>query len=155
MSAPRTRVRRAGPQDRGEVARLYVELKRHHRELDADNPRYRVPDASWSKRAKTVLADPATTVFLAEVEERVVGFLELTFAQKPWGISCEVETLVVEERYRGRGCGRALMLEAERRAQEEGARGMRVDVLAANPEGRRFYEGLGYALFAVRYGKPT
>lgn len=155
MSMPRTRVRPAVPDDVDDVARLYVELKRHHRDLGPDNPRYRVPDQSLRKRTERVLADPRTTIYLAEIEGRVVGFLELTFADKPWGTSCEIETLVVEEAYRGRGCGRALMRAAELHARRQGAKGMRVDVLAANGDGRRFYEELGYELFAVRYGKPT
>ena len=154
MPSSATEVRRATPDDLDDVARLYVELKRHHRPLATDNPRYRVPDDTWRDRARRVLSDPRTTVYLAEVDDNVVGFLELTFAEKPWGVSCEIETLVISDGYRRRGYGRALMMEAERRAREEGARGMRVDILAANAEGRRFYEGLGYELFAVRYGKP-
>ena len=46
---------------------------------------------------------------------RVVGFVGLAYEDKPWGLSCEVKTLVVDEDRRGRGLGTALMRAAERK----------------------------------------
>ena len=60
---------------------------------------------------------------------------------------------MVEEAARGRGHGTALMRAAERHARATGARAMRVNVLENNRDGRTFYERLGYATTAVRYGK--
>ena len=86
---------------------------------------------------------------------RVVGFVGLAYEDKPWGLSCEVKTLVVDEDRRGRGLGTALMRAAETEAHSSGARGLRVDVLQMNGPARSFYEGLGYEMFAARYGKPV
>jgi len=147
-------VRRATTDDVDAITRLYLELKRHHRPLALNNPRYDVAGDAWRARAARRVVDPKVFVYVVERDARVIGFIEFGFEEKPWGISCEVETLVVEAEHRNQRWGEALMEEAEKRARYEGARGMRVDVLAVNADARRFYERLGYDLFAVRYGKP-
>lgn len=83
----------------------------------------------------------------------VLGFANLAFEERPWGIACEVRTLVVASGARGRGIGRALMSACEEVARREGARGVRLDVLVGNDEGAAFYEKLGYDRFAWRYGR--
>ena len=137
------------------VASLYVELKHHHRVLAPSSERYQVDDEAWERVAYETLDDPDKTVFVAEDEDRVVGFVGIELASKPWGISCEIETLVVEEEARGRGVGLALLRAAERFAKDVRARALRVDVLHNNDGARAFYEREGYNLFAVRYGKPV
>ena len=62
---------------------------------------------------------------------------------------------MVDEDHRGLGLGTALMRAAEAEAHSSGARGLRVNVLQINGPARSFYEGLGYEMFAVRYGKPV
>lgn len=148
-------VRPASLGDHAAVARLYVQLKNHHRELQPGNPRYSVDDAHWSEVARAALGDPEVFVYVAEVDRRVEGFMEIAYAQKPWGISCEIKTMVVDKRRRGMGIGGRLLEEAELIAHERGARGLRVDVLIPNYEGREFYERAGFEAFAVRYGKPV
>jgi len=148
-------VRRATLDDVSVVASLYVELKHHHRALAPSAERYQVDDEAWQRIAYESLEDPEKTVFVAEVEGRVVGFVRLELVPKPWGISCEIATLVVEEETRRRGVGLALLRASERFAKDVRARALRVDVLHDNVEGRAFYEREGYSLFAVRYGKPV
>ncbi len=148
-------IRRARPEDLDAVAGLYVELKRHHRPLQPDNPRYRVPDRRWLEVARQNLANDSVHLFVATTGGEIEGVMKLALVEKPWGTSCEIDTLVVAAGARGRGLGRALVGQAERFAVESGAAGIRVDVLSANPGGRSFYEGLGYAEFAVRFGKPA
>lgn len=45
------------------------------------------------------------------------------------------------------------MAAAEDAAARAGAQGVRLDILVGNDDGARFYEKLGYELFALRYGK--
>lgn len=148
-------IRRAGSADSDDVARLYVELKAHHGKLQPQNPRYQVTDSKWKDTARRALENPDLTILVAERGDRVVGFVKLSLADKPWGISGEIETLVVERSSRGRGVGTGLLEAAEARAKEAGAVGLRVDVLLSNEDGRAFYERAGYAGFALRYGKPV
>ena len=146
-------VRRATPDDLDALTRLSLALRDHHRPLQPTNPRYHVSREAWEQTARAALTDERTTVLVAEDEGRVVGFVKLSFVGMVWGTSCEVTTLVVEEAARGRGHGTALMRAAERHARATGARAMRVNVLENNRDGRTFYERLGYATTAVRYGK--
>ena len=148
-------VRRATLDDASAVASLYVELKHHHRALAPGSERYQVDDEAWERVAYESLEDPEKTVYVAEDEGGVVGFVRLDLVPKPWGISCEIATLVVEEEARRRGVGLALLRASERFAKDVRAQAMRVDVLHNNLAGRAFYEREGYSLFAVRYGKPV
>lgn len=149
------RVRPATVADKQDVARLYIQLKEHHRELQPTNPRYGVDDHHWAQVADDALRNPDVFVYVAEVGAQVAGFMKITYVQKPWGISCEIETMVVDKPRRGRGVGARLLDAAESAAREHGAKGLRVDVLIPNYEGREFYERAGFDAFAVRYGKPV
>lgn len=148
------KVRRADPErDADAIARLYMQLKKHHAALAPDAPRYAVEDETWERYARKSLEEEEPRFYVAVRSGEVVGFLKLFFEEKSWGLACEVETLVVDERVRGTGVGDALMRRAEEVAREEGALGMRVNVLHLNEEGRRFYERDGYRAVAIRYGK--
>lgn len=77
----------------------------------------------------------------------------MSFVEKVGGTSCEIETLIVDEKARGRRIGARLMAAAEDEARRRAAINMRVDVLIANERGVAFYEREGYEAFAVRLGK--
>ena len=147
------KVRRATPADADAIAELYVQLRDHHATLAPENLRYQVGDENWKRIASEGLSDPDVRYYVATRGTEILGFVNLFFAQKPWGLACEVETLVVDRDVRDTGIGTALMARAEEVAREEGALAMRVNVLHSNEDGRRFYERSGYRLTAVRYGK--
>lgn len=148
-------VRDAVVDDQPEIARLYVELRQHHRLLEARSPRYELGDAVWELEARRALQNPDIHLLVAESEdEGIVGFVRLSLEEKVWGVSCEVHTLVVEESSRSAGVGWRLMNAAESWAVAEGAKGIRVNVLLQNAGARAFYEREGYLPIALRYGKP-
>ncbi len=62
--------------------------------------------------------------------------------------------IVVAPAWRGRGVGTALMLAGESWARRHGARGMTLDLSAANDGARRLYERLGYAVHELTMDKP-
>lgn len=141
--------------DQPEIARLYVELRQHHRLLETRNPRYGLGDLVWELEARRALQDPDIHLLVAESEDDgIVGFARLSLEEKVWGISCEVHTLVVEEASRSAGVGGNLIDAAESWAVGEGAEGIRVNVLLQNAGARAFYEREGYLPIALRYGKP-
>ena len=55
-----------------------------------------------------------------------------------------VGDLVVAERARGTGIGRALLAECERRAREAGVRWLRIGVIASNQRALRLYREFGF-----------
>jgi ribosomal protein S18 acetylase RimI-like enzyme len=147
-------IREATLDDHEDIARLYIQLKEHHRKLQPGSPRYNVVDERWGELAKDEIENPHVFVYIAEMSRRIVGFMKFIFKEKPWGISCEIETMVVDKSHRGKAIGKSLLETAERYARENGAKGLRVDVLIPNYDGRRFYETHGYESISVRYGKP-
>lgn len=140
-------------EDLADVARLYVALKEHHARIMPATPRYQVPNSTWHNLAEDALKDPEIPTFVAEAAGEIVAFMKLSFAVKPWGRSCEVDTMIVDEPHRSKGIGTRLLREAEACAWERGAKGLRVDVLLDNYDGREFYQRHGYEPLSVRYAK--
>jgi ribosomal protein S18 acetylase RimI-like enzyme len=66
-----------------------------------------------------------------------------------------VYDVVVGERMRGRGLGRALMVAAERWAHQRGAIGVGLHVFAHNAVARRLYDSLGYAVLEEFWQRPV
>jgi ribosomal protein S18 acetylase RimI-like enzyme len=147
------RIRRATIDDFPDVVRLYISLKEHGAELEPGNLQYQVDDARWEHIARAGLLDNSAACYVAQSNQRTVGFMKLRFIERAWGKGCEIETLIVEEQSRGRGIGTRLMSVAEGEATRRGVVAMRVDVLSKNLRGVRFYEREGYEPFAVRLGK--
>ena len=146
-------IRDAVASDAPRIADLYVELKEHHGRIQPGNPRYLVKRSEWLEQTERAIADPSIVIKVAESGGDVVGFTKLSFAEKPWGLSCEVNTLVVAESHRRRGVGEALMDAAAEVGREHGCKGIRADVLLGNDDAVRFYERLGYEATSIRHAK--
>jgi GNAT superfamily N-acetyltransferase len=147
------KVRRAEERDGEQIVRLYLQLKKHHAELAPGMQRYESEDDVWRDHALAELRRGDRWFYIALSSDDVLGFVKFVFEERLWGVSCEVETLVVDESARGAGVGAKLMSRAEEVAREQGALGMRVNVLPGNRDGRGFYERDGYRPLAIRYGK--
>ena len=89
-------------------------------------------------------------------EGSVAGWIQVhpvhTLESDPYA---EIGGLVVGERFRRHGAGRALVAEAERRAREQGFALIRVRSNVVRPEAHRFYPGVGFELVKTQhtYGK--
>ena len=151
--ASQVMVEAAEPADLPAIAHLFGELARHHGRIQPDNPRYEVPSTRWRELAEKALEDEDEEVLVARSGDEVMGFVRFLYREKPWGISCEIETLVVDEDWRGAGVGTRLLEATEEAAVVKGARGIRADILVGNDEGAAFWEARGYKNFALRFGK--
>lgn len=146
-------VRAAAPADVPRIVELQLELGTHHRALEPGNPRYEIDDGRWAALIGEAFAGGSSAFLVAVRGEEVCGFVRLSFVDKPWGLGCEMETLVVHRSARGTGIGRRLVRAAEAAARDAGARAIRANVLSRNAQGREFYRGNGYSEIAVRLGK--
>ncbi|MCZ4514747.1 GNAT family N-acetyltransferase [Streptomyces sp. ActVer] len=86
---------------------------------------------------------------ILEHEGTPVGVLWLG-ARDGWSFVYEVES---DERYRGRGHGRSLMLLAEVQAIAAGHPGIRLNVFDGNAPAERLYESLGYETTTYHFYK--
>ena len=88
-------------------------------------------------------------IFVRDVHQRVVAGISAAI----WGGCCQFHTLWVGDSLRGRGLGRALLIEAEAEARRRGCRlvmGLTYDVLTAG-----FFEPFGYQTVGVIEDCPS
>lgn len=98
--------------------------------------------AFW-RSVKSELAE-GRVLLGAYVEGKLVGSVQLATVSKPNGRHrAEVQKLLVLREFRGRGIGRALMAQIERKAKELGRWLLVLDTVPKQPA-ERLYERLGY-----------
>ncbi len=103
--------------------------------------------AAYREALAEILATDGQTVLVAERGGEVVGMCQLiTFRhiQERGGRCAEVESVHVDEAWRGRGIGSTLMGEAVRRARAEGCYRVQLTSNLARVEARQWYELLGF-----------
>lgn len=103
---------------------------------------------SYVRAFREIEADVNNELMVAEREGEVVGTMQLTYTPSlsfQGGKRCTVESVRVDERYRGQGIGREIMLWAIERAKEKGCISMQLTSNNDRVDAHRFYEGLGFA----------
>jgi ribosomal protein S18 acetylase RimI-like enzyme len=154
-------IRPTRPSDVGRIADIYLSMARHHAALDPAE--YRVPEhAAVVARFAGELdaADEADLHLVAEVAGLVVGSLDAFMRARPSAGSMRAARrsasigIAVDEAWRGRGIGTALMDAAESWARDRDLDALELDVADPNGDARRLYERLGYGLVAHTLVKP-
>lgn len=100
-------------------------------------------DAKW----QTNLADPDVSIHIAEVEAKLVGFVELAPKKLPYETdqpAIELRRLYLRSSAHGRGIADELMGWALGEATARGARELVLSVYVDNHRARRFYERYGF-----------
>jgi GNAT superfamily N-acetyltransferase len=93
-------------------------------------------------------SDPNNELVVAELDGKVIGTLQLTFAPSMsyrGSKRCTVESVRVDSSLRGKGIGREMMLWAIERAKEKGCVSMQLTSHGDRVEAHRFYEQLGFS----------
>jgi GNAT superfamily N-acetyltransferase len=133
-------VRLAQPGDANAIAALTVQLG------------YDVDPASVSRRLARILAMTDATMFVAEVGGAIAGRVHAAITEHlETDPVVTIGGMVVGERFRGRGVGRALMQRVEAWAAECGCRMVRLSSSMARTGAHRFYEQLGYKHVKTQY----
>ena len=103
------------------------------------------------------LADPQCVEIpiVAEIDKQLVGFAGLRVVPLIFykGTHAELTELFVEESYRRRGVGRALIRFAERLAESKGAEELILHTDEENEAARKFYIAMGYEAWEIVMGK--
>ncbi|HEX8248158.1 MAG TPA: GNAT family N-acetyltransferase, partial [Pyrinomonadaceae bacterium] len=110
--------------------------------------RYETPlPESYIKAFEEIEADQNNELIVAETGGEIVGTLQITFTPSisfQGGKRATVESVRVDEKYRGRGIGKELMLWAINRAREENCFAVQLTTNAERTDAHRFYENLGF-----------
>lgn len=137
-------IRLATPADAAAVARLNADF--NDVQTDAAEMAARIARCTATER-----------IFLAEIDGLAVGFLALWLfpiicAPDPYA---EVVELFVEEAYRRRGIGRALLEAAIEVARLEGASALKLNTGFRNNAAQRLYFALGFHNLALHLARST
>ena len=118
------------------------------------------PDVARAKADKDLpqllpdgLATTGHSMFAIEDEGRFAGYLWLCDRDGELGRSLFVYAVEIDERFRGRGLGRAAMVFAEEEARRLGIAKVALNVFGGNAVARHLYLSLGYQETAVHMEK--
>jgi ribosomal protein S18 acetylase RimI-like enzyme len=91
-----------------------------------------------------IVADGATTLFVARDDDTVVGMLTLATFQIPTGVRAWIEDVVVDDAARGAGVAAALVQAALDRSAEVGARTVDLTSRPNREAANRLYVRMGF-----------
>lgn len=149
-------VRQAQLRDRDRLIDLYQALNRHEDGITGDRRTDREGAEENLATTAARLERRGGLMLVAEVpaaagdSDLVVGFLALAFEEDGVYVRPErrarahITELAVDDRYRRRGIGAALMDAAERLAAERGYRRLTISVMAGNHEAEAAYARQGF-----------
>ncbi|MGN6167733.1 MAG: GNAT family N-acetyltransferase [Solirubrobacteraceae bacterium] len=138
-----------------DLAPLWGELHRHHRQVSAYRGLVEDPDSSWASRLRwyrRVIADGGSYVTATDDRGRLIGYAMVAVETGPddtfdvTGGMAEVITLIVSSDQRSAGLGRALLAAAEDIARNHGFDTVKVAVMNGNGRALQFYETNGYSV---------
>jgi GNAT superfamily N-acetyltransferase len=145
------RVRQASLRDYEEMCGLFDQLDRIHRDARPDMFQPFPPPTRTREQVAHWLAQPDSTVLVAQSEQGVVG-LAVLLTRAPSGFAgavprkvIELDNLVVRSDQRGRRVGRRLLAAAVEWSRQRRATHVEVAVHEFNRDAKRFYENFGFA----------
>jgi GNAT superfamily N-acetyltransferase len=142
-------VRLAVPADWPAVAGLLVELGRGVAAGTAEDPTHQLQFAGHIRRIDNV-------TLVADLDDGVVGMIDMEYHQRlgDHRPQATVHDLVITQRVRGSGAGRALLVRAEELARRRGCFRMALVTAAWRGEAVAFYERQGWQDYGAWFVKP-
>lgn len=117
--------------------------------LGSMRERYETPlPTTYVKAFEEIDEDKNNELIVAALDGAVIGTLQLTFTPSisfQGGRRCTMESVRVDEKYRGHGIGREMMLWAIERAKEKDCISMQLTTNNDRADAHRFYESLGFS----------
>lgn len=108
-----------------------------------------VLQAFSTEACAAAIADPGCCILVAELDDHLVGFMQLTLRAPqmlaPAGVQAELSRLYVQEPFTGRGLGTRLLHAAESAATQGGASVLWLTPWVHNHRALAFYARHGYA----------
>lgn len=101
----------------------------------------------YERAFEEIVADPRTTLYVARLEEKVVGTFQLIFFRallRHGTLLAHAEAVQVDPEVRGHGVGRAMMDFAIAEARRRGAGSLQLASNKQRLDAHRFYERAGF-----------
>ena len=111
----------------------------------ADQLGYTMSEPRMFEHMQAVIGHADCDAFVAVHENEVVGWIGLVHRiQLESSPFCEINGLVVDEKYRGKGIGAALVEKAKEWTNKKGCGRLRLRTNVKRVDAHRFYSGLGF-----------
>lgn len=153
-------IRRYEDRDLNQLITLIRELQAHELQL-FDRMKQPGDIGEWYvKDLQHRCDDQSGEILVAECEGRLAGYAAVMTAitmddpEETAYTYAMISEIVVTEQYRGRGLGKRLLTECERRAVNAGARWLRISALASNTRTVQLYRHQGFADHLIELEKP-
>lgn len=147
----------ATAEDAESIAKVAYQVAQLH---DEALPEYfrPVPKEEQLRGIQDMLRDEKIVVFKAIYDGKICGFLFLEMIHRvSQGLRFStygcVLNLGVDEKYRGRGIGTALLISAEKYVHDRGGEALDLSVFVFNEKAIKLYECLGYKIIDVSMRK--
>lgn len=95
----------------------------------------------------TIVDAPDSVLYVARLDDVIVGSLTLAFYQMPTGLKAWIDDVVVGVDARGRGVGEALNRAAIAEAAHRGAKNVNLTSRSSREAANRLYQRLGFELY--------
>lgn len=136
-------IRRATRADVPAIVRLLADDQ-----LGQQRERYADPlPAAYDTAFTAIDGDPRHELVVVEDQGTLIGTLHLSFLPSlsfQGGTRAQIESVRVDQRYRGHGIGAWLLRWAIERARQQGCRLVQLTTNASRSDAQRFYERLGF-----------
>ncbi|MHB1485115.1 MAG: GNAT family N-acetyltransferase [Saccharofermentanales bacterium] len=115
--------------------------------LNKESLGYDFPEDQTREQLQTILDIPTDKIYVAEVDRKVVGYIQLSAYECTYSESLKnILALVVSEEFRKMGIGRKLLQAAEEWAKESGSKGIRLVSSSYRTGAHQFYLNCGYTM---------
>jgi ribosomal protein S18 acetylase RimI-like enzyme len=140
-------IRLADPDDLDRLVELFMTLVDHDVALGQRRPlRWSVDPTGFARsRFSAALRTPSDhVVVVVDPPDNIVGTCHTSLMEAGHTCAAHVHTLILEEAYRGRGIGRALLDDAFKWCAENGVDEVSLDVAPKSTRSRDFYARYGF-----------
>jgi ribosomal protein S18 acetylase RimI-like enzyme len=93
-----------------------------------------------------IVAHPGSTLFVARLDDQIVGTLTLVIFRIPTGVRAWIEDVIVDEAFGGRGIGKALTKAAIDHAASVGVRSVDLTSRPSREVANGMYKRLGFEM---------
>ena len=120
-----------------------------------------IPQLSSSSRPPTadelqaIIDAPDSVLYLAWLDDRIVGSLTLAMYRMPTGLKAWIEDVVVDASARGHGVGESLNLAAIAEAAGRGAKNVNLTSRSSREAANRLYQRLGFVPYDTNVYRYT
>ena len=106
---------------------------------------YALSEEEIGRNMSLVIQSQSHSAFVAEYEKKVIGWIGVSQAiMIEYNPFCEINGLVIDENYRGKGVGKLLIDQAKQWTRDKGNATLRVRCNVIRKEAHIFYQRLGF-----------